>query len=94
VAAAIASTSRQVGASLGVAVVGAIVSAGAGAGIQAEFSQASHAGWWIVAACAAAVFLLGLASTGRRAKDSARSVARVLGDDAPAPAPRVAMMER
>jgi EmrB/QacA subfamily drug resistance transporter len=80
VAAAIASTSRQVGASLGVAVVGAIVSNGAGAGIRAEFAHASHAGWWIVAGCAAAVFVLALATTGRRAAASAATVAGLLDD--------------
>ena len=86
VAAAIASTSRQIGASLGVAVVGAIVSAGAGAGIQAEFSQASHAGWWIVAGCGAAVFVLALATTGRwAARSAARSPACSTRTERPSP---------
>ena len=75
VAAAIASTSRQVGASLGVAVVGAVVSSGAGG-----FVAASHAAWWIVAGCAAAVLALGLATTGKRAADSAAHLADLLVD--------------
>ena len=80
VAAAIASTSRQIGASLGVAVVGAVVSTAAGAGIRTEFARASHAGWWIVAACGAAVLVLALVSTGRWAAASARQVAGLLDD--------------
>ena len=80
VAAAVASTSRQIGATLGVAVVGAVVSSGAGAGIRTEFSRASHAGWWIVAGCAAAVFVLALVSTGQWAAASSRHVAGLLDD--------------
>jgi MFS family permease len=81
VAAAVASTSRQIGASLGVAVVGAVVSAGAGAGIQSQFSEASHPAWWIVAGCGAAVFVLALLSTGRWAAGSAGKVAALLDAD-------------
>jgi EmrB/QacA subfamily drug resistance transporter len=80
VAAAIASTSRQIGASLGVAVVGAVVSSRAGAG----FSEASHPGWWIVTSGGAAVLVLGLATNGRRAARSAAKVAALL-EDAPVP---------
>ena len=83
VAAAVASTSRQIGASLGVAVVGAVVSSGAGAGIRTEFSPASHAGWWVVVGCAAAVFVLALVSTGQLGGASAGQVADLLdGEDA------------
>jgi EmrB/QacA subfamily drug resistance transporter len=94
VAAAIASTSRQIGASLGVAVVGAIVSGGAGAGIKTEFSSASHTGWWIVAGCGAAVFALALATTGRRAAGTARKVAVLFDDESASQASGVAMMKR
>jgi len=86
VAAAVASTSRQVGASLGVAVVGAVVSAGAGASIRTEFSSASHPGWWIVVGCAAAIFVLALATTGQWAARSTVRVAHLLNADAPQPA--------
>jgi EmrB/QacA subfamily drug resistance transporter len=87
VAAAVASTSRQIGASLGVAVVGAVVSSGAGAGIRTEFSQASHAGWWVVVGCAAAVLVLALATTGRWAAGSTGTVADLLGADERHPVP-------
>ena len=70
VAAAIASTSRQVGQSLGVAIVGA-VGASALAGSQ-HIARTSHSGWWIVVACGAAVVVLGIATTTRWAKATAR----------------------
>lgn len=78
VAAAIASTSRQVGASLGVAIAGAVVGSkmrGAG-GI--DFSTATRSVWWLVAFGGAAIALLGFASTSARAKASARNVAYLL----------------
>jgi EmrB/QacA subfamily drug resistance transporter len=87
VAAAVASTSRQIGASLGVAVVGAIVSSGAGAGIRDEFAQASHAGWWVVVGCAAAVFVLAVATTGRWAASTTSRVADLLDAEEPRRSP-------
>jgi EmrB/QacA subfamily drug resistance transporter len=80
VAAAVASTSRQVGQTLGVAVVGAIASvglgaAGVGSAVGSGFVHSSHAGWWIVAGCGALVFALGLFSTTHRANASARRIA-------------------
>jgi EmrB/QacA subfamily drug resistance transporter len=67
VAGAVASTSRQVGSSLGVAVTGSIVALGTGA----TFVGASHAAWFVVAGCAVAVCLLGFVSTGERARATA-----------------------
>jgi EmrB/QacA subfamily drug resistance transporter len=63
VAAAIASTSRQIGSSLGVAVVGAAVVSGLGA---ASFAAASRTGWWIVFGCGLGVLLLGRLTAPRR----------------------------
>jgi EmrB/QacA subfamily drug resistance transporter len=63
VAGAIASTCRQTGAAIGVAVSGAIV-----AGTSAGFVAASHAAWAVLAGCGVATVLLGLASTGRWAQ--------------------------
>jgi len=74
VAAAVASTSRQVGQTLGVAVVGAIAAAGARS-IGPGFVDASHSGWWIIAGCGAATVALGLASTTAWANASAMRVA-------------------
>ena len=47
VAAAVASTSRQIGQTLGVAVLGALAGGGVGA-IGPSFSSATHVSWWIV----------------------------------------------
>ncbi len=59
-AGALASTFRQVGAALGVAVTGAIVAAG-----SENFVHASHAAWAVVAGCGVTVVLLAMVSTGR-----------------------------
>jgi MFS family permease len=70
VAAAIASTSRQVGASLGIAVIGALAVPRSGS--AGSLAEASHVGWWIIAACGALVVVLGVATTTRRALATAR----------------------
>jgi EmrB/QacA subfamily drug resistance transporter len=87
VAAAVASTSRQVGQSLGVAVIGsAVVSALAGS-FRTGFPAASHAGWWIVAGCGVAVLLLGLLTSGAWARGTAQRTADRLMPSGPAPVP-------
>ncbi len=75
VAAAIASTSRQVGNSLGVAVVGSVVVSGLHAPLATGFARASHAGWWIIMGCGLAVLVVGIATTGRWARATADRVA-------------------
>jgi EmrB/QacA subfamily drug resistance transporter len=67
VAAAIASTSRQVGSTLGVAVVGVI---------------AGSAAWWTLTACGGVVLVLGLVATTSRARASARRTAAELNPEA------------
>ncbi|HEX4483843.1 MAG TPA: MFS transporter [Solirubrobacteraceae bacterium] len=91
VAAAVASTSRQLGQTLGVAVVGA-VAAGGLAAVGPGFVQASHAAWWIVTGCGVAVFALGLASTTAWANRSARHVAEELEESEPAESERVELV--
>jgi EmrB/QacA subfamily drug resistance transporter len=81
VAAAVASTSRQVGQMLGVAIVGAIAAAGVGS-IGPGFVRASHAGWWMISGCGLAVVVLGLVSTTPWANASATRVAEELSDPA------------
>jgi EmrB/QacA subfamily drug resistance transporter len=78
VAAAIASTSRQVGGSLGVAVIGAAVVSGVRGPQVSGFAAASHAGWWIVFGCALAVLALGLLTTGRWARGTAERTAAAM----------------
>jgi len=83
VAAAIASTSRQVGQSLGVAVVGAAVTSAMHGLLRVNFAQASHVGWWIIAGCGAAVLLLGVVTTGRWALGTAARTAESITSDEP-----------
>ncbi|WP_232234651.1 MFS transporter [Actinoplanes sp. N902-109] len=74
VAAAIASTSRQVGSSLGVAVIGAVVASGLGSAAPAAFPAASRPGWWIIFGCGLAILVLGALSTTARARATAARV--------------------
>jgi EmrB/QacA subfamily drug resistance transporter len=82
VASAIATTSRQFGQTLGVAVVGAIVTSHVGASVQADLSSGSHPGWWTLTAFGAVVLLLGLLATTSRANESARRTAAALNPEA------------
>jgi EmrB/QacA subfamily drug resistance transporter len=82
VAAAIATTSRQFGQTLGVAVVGAIVTSHVGGSLHADLSSASPPGWWTLSACGAVVLLLGFMATSSRAKESARRTAAALNPEA------------
>jgi len=81
VAAAIASTSRQVGQTLGVAVVGSLVSASLVNGNRLDFALASRAGWWVLAGCGAAVLLVGLVATTPRARETARRTAESINPE-------------
>ncbi len=83
VAASVASASRQVGSSLGVAVTGSLVAAASGARLAA----ASHVAWAVLAGCGLLVLLLGWVSTSRRAVATAERVRGILQDEAPAVAP-------
>jgi EmrB/QacA subfamily drug resistance transporter len=78
VAAAIAATSRQVGAALGVAVTGTIIAAGHKSGMT--FTHATHLVWWVMTGCGALVLLLGWASNTPWAHTSANRVAHLLGE--------------
>lgn len=82
VAAAIASTSRQVGAALGVAIAGTVVSASRANG--SDFTRATHAIWWLMTACGAVVLLVAWISTTLWAHDSTSKVASLLGHAVPA----------
>lgn len=79
VAAAVASTSRQLGQTLGVAVVGAVLAAGVGASSYRDtFVSAARPGWWILAACGLAVLVLGALTSGRWAHRTAERTAERL----------------
>jgi EmrB/QacA subfamily drug resistance transporter len=82
VAAAVASTSRQVGQSLGVAVVGAAVTSALHGPLRAGFTEASHVGWWIIAGFGGAVLAVGVITSGRWAQaTAARTAERITADE-------------
>jgi EmrB/QacA subfamily drug resistance transporter len=80
VAAAIASTGRQVGAALGVAIAGTVVATSRAHGTS--FTQATHPIWWGMTGSGALVLLLGWVSTTAWARDSAGRVAHLLTEGA------------
>jgi EmrB/QacA subfamily drug resistance transporter len=75
VAGAITSSSRQVGSTIGIALVGAIVGAGSGFRFGPAFAAATHPGWWLIVGFAAILFLVGALTTTGRALASARDTA-------------------
>ncbi|RST05304.1 DHA2 family efflux MFS transporter permease subunit [Streptomyces sp. WAC05374] len=86
VAAAVASTSRQIGQTLGVAVVGAVLAAGVSPDAHATgFVAASRPAWWVIAGCGLSVLLVGAATSGAWARGTAERTARRL--EAPETAP-------
>jgi EmrB/QacA subfamily drug resistance transporter len=82
VAAAIATTSRQFGQAIGVAIVGAVAASGASS--AAGVSATSNAAWWTLTGMGALVLILGLLATGGRARESARRMAGYLKAEAAA----------
>jgi EmrB/QacA subfamily drug resistance transporter len=79
VAAAVASTSRQLGQTLGVAVVGAVLVAGVGASsYSTAFVSAAVPAWWIIAGCGLAVLVLGAVTSGAWARRTATRTAERL----------------
>ncbi len=82
VASGINSSSRQLGQSLGVAIVGSVLAASLRGPMRTGFTLASHDGWWILAGCGYAVLLLGLIGTSRRARATA---ARIAADEPDSP---------
>ncbi|MCX4726711.1 MFS transporter [Streptomyces sp. NBC_01306] len=79
VAAAVASTSRQIGSTLGVAVIGAVLASGVSGAAHTEgFAGASRTAWWIITACGLAVLVFGLLTSGKWAQRSARRTAERL----------------
>jgi EmrB/QacA subfamily drug resistance transporter len=72
VAAGVASTSRQVGMTLGAAVLGGFA---ASATSGSALASATHAGWWVIAGCGVLIVVVGLMTTSHRAYDSAERAA-------------------
>lgn len=78
VAAALASTSRQVGASLGVAIAGTVLTARLVGPLETGFVEAAVLCWYIIAGCGFLVLVLGLITTGKWARRTAEAVAEDL----------------
>lgn len=80
-ASAFATTSRQVGATLGVAIVGSVLNLGlASRSVRDGFVSAEAACWWIIAGCGVAIVVIGLLTSSRWAKGTAD---RVLIEETP-----------
>lgn len=79
VAAAVASTSRQIGQTLGVAVIGAVLAAGVSAtSYTAGFVAASRPAWWVITGCGLCVLVVGALTSGPWAQETARRTAERL----------------
>jgi len=78
VAAAVATTSRQVGITLGVAVLGTIAAGGPGTAIGRGFAHSSHPGWWTVAALGLLVAALGYLTTSDWARHTTKRTTKLL----------------
>ncbi|MGW4166449.1 MFS transporter [Streptomyces chartreusis] len=79
VAAAVASTSRQLGQTLGVAVIGAVLAAGIGSSSYKEsFVSAAGPGWWVLTGCGVLVLVVGLLTSGPWARGTAERAAEKL----------------
>ena len=81
VASAIASTSRQVGATLGVAVVGAMITASLGGATHVESASVIRSAWLVLAGCGALVLVLGLVVTTPWARRTADRTATELNPE-------------
>jgi EmrB/QacA subfamily drug resistance transporter len=86
VAAAVASTSRQVGQTLGVAVLGALAGGGITGALGSGFAAATHPSWWIIVGLGVMSIVLGLLSTTGWAQETARQTADRFREAAPLPA--------
>jgi EmrB/QacA subfamily drug resistance transporter len=82
VAAGIASTSRQVGATLGVAITGALVAGAVQHGEPIYAGTVASVVWLTLGACGVIVLALGLLGTSRRGQASAKRVAVELNPEA------------
>ncbi|HEY2769736.1 MAG TPA: MFS transporter [Solirubrobacteraceae bacterium] len=91
VASAVASTSRQVGSTLGVAVMGAVAGGATAAALGAGFASATHVAWWITVGLGVTVVCLGYLTTTAWADRTAQATAELLSEQ---PQPRAPEPER
>jgi hypothetical protein len=81
VAAAVATTSRQIGTSLGVAIVGSILSSHISGPIAADFVPATRPALFLIAALGLTVVGVGVITTGRWAGRTTDRIAHLFGED-------------
>jgi hypothetical protein len=82
VAAAVASTSRQVGAALGVALAGSILNSALAGSVRSGFIAAARPAWLLLAGLGLVVLVLGVLSSSRRARRTAAHTAALFEADA------------
>jgi EmrB/QacA subfamily drug resistance transporter len=75
VAAAVASTSRQVGQTLGVAVLGALAGGGMATAIGPSFAALTHSSWWVIVGLGVVILAVALVTTSHWARQTARATA-------------------
>jgi EmrB/QacA subfamily drug resistance transporter len=78
VASGIASTSRQIGTSLGVAIMGSILADNLHGPMATGFATATRPGWWVVVVTGVIVLALALVTTGRAGRASAERAASLI----------------
>jgi EmrB/QacA subfamily drug resistance transporter len=81
VASAIASTSRQIGTTLGVAVVGALLASALNASGVIRPDTSTRSGWLVLTGCGVVVLILGQVVTTRWAKRTAETTAHLLNPE-------------
>jgi EmrB/QacA subfamily drug resistance transporter len=87
VAAAIASTARQGGSTLGVAVFGALAGGSGVAGVSSGFAASTHPAWWVVVGIGVTLFGVGVLTTTPWARRTAERAAEVIEEEISASGP-------
>jgi EmrB/QacA subfamily drug resistance transporter len=82
-AAAIASTSRQIGTSLGVAVAGALAGVSEVTNVGSAFPQSTHPVWWTIVGLASAIVGLAFVATGAWGRRSVERIAHLIAEPGP-----------
>jgi EmrB/QacA subfamily drug resistance transporter len=87
VAAAVASTARQGGSTLGVAVFGVLAGSHDIVGVSTGFAAATHPAWWVAVGIGVTLFVVGFATTTPWARRTAERAAEVIEEETSAPPP-------
>jgi MFS family permease len=82
-AAAVASTSRQVGVSLGVAIAGTLAGVSSVAVVGPGFAEATHPVWWTIVGLACVIFALAIIANSARGQRSVDEIAYLLAEPTP-----------